>query len=172
MFNIVLFLVFAASFLSMTFIAVFSPRFPEPKLWFLNKLAKVANGWHLIKNHKKIVWILFLLVALQLVLSTASVILQFRVFDLALSIPAAIFLQSVGMIGIIIAITPANLGVGEAITVFSALAIGIAPAQSLSVAILGRVIFTVIMFILGPIFSYVLMKDNIKKENKQYKREK
>jgi len=42
--------------------------------------------------------------------------------------------------------------------VFSGLVIGITPAQSLSVAILGRIVGIITIFTLGPIYSYILLK--------------
>jgi uncharacterized protein (TIRG00374 family) len=84
--------------------------------------------------------------------------LQFKVFGMELSFAKAAYLTAIGGLSLLIQLTPAGLGINEAITVFSASTIGITPAQSLSVAILGRLISVVVLFTLGPLFSYLLMK--------------
>ncbi|MBU0977334.1 MAG: hypothetical protein KKD18_02880 [Nanoarchaeota archaeon] len=48
----------------------------------------------------------------------------------------------------------------RAIVVFSASTIGISTAESLSAALLGRAVSLVVLFVLGPIFSYVLLRRN------------
>ena len=84
--------------------------------------------------------------------------LQFRVFGFDIDFIKCLFLASLGSLSILISITPAGLGINEAVIVFSALTIGITPAQSLLVALLGRVISFLVLFILGPIFSALLIK--------------
>ena len=56
---------------------------------------------------------------------------------------------------------PALFKILEAIVVFSALTIGITPVESLSTVLLGRAIQMFVLFILGPIFSYILIKNNV-----------
>ena len=88
------------------------------------------------------------------------------VFGIEINYLSALFLASMGSLGILVALTPAGLGVSEAIIVFSALTIGISPIQSLSVAILGRAISFLVLFILGPIFSIILLRNKPKVEGK------
>jgi uncharacterized membrane protein YbhN (UPF0104 family) len=68
------------------------------------------------------------------------------------------FMSTIGIVAILIQITPSGLGISEAVAVFSGLIIGITPAQSLSVAILSRVVQMIVLFTLGPYYSYKLMK--------------
>ncbi|MFH1801924.1 MAG: hypothetical protein ABH864_00565 [archaeon] len=55
--------------------------------------------------------------------------------------------------------------VQEAIVVFSASTIGISTAESLSAALLGRAVSLVVLFVLGPIFSYVLLRNGKNKKD-------
>lgn len=150
--------IFLITTLSMSFIIIFSPKFKETKYNFLNKFIKVVNGWHLIKNNKSVIAKTIFLSLSQLILSSLMLYLQFRVFGININYFSVLFLSSINAIGLLIAITPAGLGISEAITVFSALTIGISTAESLSAALLGRFVSVVVLFILGPIFSYVLLK--------------
>ena len=124
----------------------------------VNKISRIMNGWHLIKNNKKIIFSIIIFSLLQLLISSYMLYLQFKVFGIDIPFISAVFITSITSLSILISITPANLGIQEAITVFSALTLGISPAQSLSAALLGRVIQMIVLFVLGPIFSYVLFK--------------
>ncbi|MEK6895097.1 MAG: lysylphosphatidylglycerol synthase transmembrane domain-containing protein [Nanoarchaeota archaeon] len=157
-FNPIIPLIFLGTFLSMLFIMVFSPRIKETKSNWLNRFINVINGWHLIKNNFRTIFMTSIMGILQILIGAFALQIQFSVFGIPLDFVSAMFLTSIGGISIIIAITPANLGVGEVIGVFSALTIGITPTQSLSAAILGRAVQFIVMFILGPIFSYLLLK--------------
>ena len=169
-FNAIVLILFILAFLVSLFIVIFSPKLRETKYNLANKAIQVINGWHTIKNNRKIVIAVSIITLIQIILSTAGIMLSYRVFGIHLTIVKALFLTSVLPLTIILGITPAGLGVNEAIGVFSGLVIGIAPAQSLSAAVLGRIIGTIIIFILGPIFSYLLIKHKPKKEVEKDKR--
>ncbi len=159
-----LLIVFGAVFLPLLLVIIFSPRFPEAKNKWLNRFVRVINGWHLIKNNKKVIYTTIFRTFVQLILSAISVYYAFRVFGINIDFIKCLFLSAVGNISLLVSITPANLGVSEAIQVFSGLTIGITPAQSLAMAILGRIVSFLVLGILGPIYSYQLMKEVKKKE--------
>jgi uncharacterized protein (TIRG00374 family) len=163
-FNWIVFLIFLAFFLPLLFIVLFSPVFPETKNNFINKFIKVMNGWHTIRKNRKIVILASLVIIAQILLSSVGAIIAYGIFGIKLAFISSLFLSSISVLGIIISITPGALGIAEAISVFSALIIGITPVQSLSVAILGRVVSVITIFTLGPIFSYLLLKHKPKNE--------
>jgi len=159
-FNWIIFFVFLAIFFPLLVIVVLSPKLPLTKNNFINRFIKVINGWHLIKNNKRVIIIITLVSLIQLIIGAFMLYLQFRVFGIEIDFIKCLFLASIGSLSILISITPAGLGINEAVIVFSALTIGITPAHSLSVALLGRVISFLVLFILGPIFSALLIKYN------------
>jgi len=124
------------------------------------------NGWNLIRKNKKILSASIVIILTQILISCISTIISYHIFGIDLSFSKALFLTSIGSLSILIQITPAGLGINEIIAVFSGLIIGITPAQSLSVAILGRIVGMIIIFTLGPIFSYILLKHKPKKNKK------
>ncbi len=166
-FSPILALVFAAIFLGMAGIMIFSPQFKEPENKWIRRFIKVINGWNLIKKNKRVIAVTVIITLIQLILGAFMLWLQFRVFGVEVGIWSCLFLSAVGNISLLIAVTPGNLGVQEAITVFSAATIGITPAESLSAALLGRAVSLVVLFILGPIFSYILLKRNSSNPNKK-----
>ncbi|MCK9596039.1 flippase-like domain-containing protein [Candidatus Pacearchaeota archaeon] len=163
-FNWIILLAFLGLFIPLGLIITFSPEFKESKNKFLNNFIKVANGWNIIRKDKKIVWKCLFYTLIMLVISTATQILSYYIFGINLSFIQGLFLATIGSIAILIQLTPGNLGVAEAVAVFSASILGITPAQSLSVAILGRIVQMLVMFTLGPIFSVILLKHKPKRE--------
>jgi uncharacterized membrane protein YbhN (UPF0104 family) len=153
-----LLIIFAGATVSMLGIVVISPTFKETGNRWVDKFIRVINGWHLIRKDKQVVAKIAFYSAIQLVLGAIMTYLQFKAFGIDIPIAAAVFLAAIGSLSILIAITPAGLGITEAVTVFSALTIGIAATESLSAAILGRLVSVVVLFIAGPISSYYLMK--------------
>jgi len=153
-------LIFAVFLVSMLSIIVFSPKFKETKHNFINKFIKVLNGWNTIRKNKKIVAISLIIIIAQILIGCIGTMISFHVFGINLDFSKALFLNTIAMLSILIQITPSGLGINEAIAVFSGLVIGITPAQSLSVAILGRIVSVMLIFTLGPIYSYILLKHN------------
>lgn len=167
LFNWIIFLLFNIVFLIMMSIIIFPPKFPESKNKWLARFIKVINGWHLIKNNKKIIFATALISLIQLILGAINFMILYSIFNVELSFFKALFLASIGSIAILISLTPGNLGIGDAIAVFSAAIIGIGLTEAVAATILGRAINLLIIFILGPIFSYILLKHKPKltKEN-------
>jgi len=157
-FSTILFLIFLGIFIPLLAIIILSPKFPEHKNKWINRFIKVINGWHLIKSNLRIIFIISIITLIQFLIGSVMFYLQFRVFGINMGFFQCIFLSAIGNLSLLVSITPANLGVQEAITVFSALTIGITPEQSLSVALLARAIQMIVLFVLGPIFSVILFK--------------
>ena len=158
-FNPIVTLIFAIMFLISLSITIFSPKLPDVKNPLINRIIRVVNGWHMIKNNRKIIKVSFIVMTLQLVLGAISTAILYSMFNINVSFIKGLYLACLSSFSILVGITPAGLGINEAIGVFSGLVIGITPAQSISASILSRVIGTTIIFILGPIFSYILIKN-------------
>lgn len=171
-FNWIVLAIFIAFFVPLLCIVIFSPRFPEVKNKWANRFIRVLNGWNLIRKSKRTILTSSTRAVLQMMIGTAAGIVSYGLFGIHITFAQALFLTTLGTFGILISITPAGLGIQEAIAVFSALVIGIGPAQSLPVALLGRAVGMIVIFTLGPIFSYILLKhkpNKIEKPNKTSK---
>nr|MBA4405566.1 hypothetical protein [Nanoarchaeum sp.] len=162
MFSLPIFLVFLITFLVLLLIIVFSRKFPKTKNKLLNRFIKVANGWDMIKNNKRIITLSLLITFAQLSVSSIGIWVGYSIFGINIGFVKALFLQSIITIGSLIAITPGALGITETIQVFSASVLGISASQSLTVALLTRLVSSVIILIIGPIISYKLIKSKSK----------
>ena len=156
-FNVFIFAIFLCIFLFLLGIVFFSPRIKETKHSFVNKFINIINGWHLIKNNKKVITVIGLISLANVAIMVLMMFLEFRVFGLEISLLSVLFLSIVSTLGLFISITPGALGIKEAIVAFTATVINIPISQALTVSILDRVVGLGIIFILGPIFSYILM---------------
>jgi uncharacterized protein (TIRG00374 family) len=163
LFNWIAFLLFDIIFLITMSIIILSPKLPESKNKWLNRFIKVINGWHLVKNNKKVIFTTALISLIQLVLGAVNTIILYSIFGIEIGFFKALFIAAIGSIAILVSLTPGNLGVGDAIAVFSAAVIGIGLTEAVAATILGRAVNLLIIFILGPIFSYILLKHNPKK---------
>lgn len=159
-FNPIMFIIFLIIFLFLLYVIIFSPRVKTSKNKWLNKLIKILNGWQLIKDNKKIIFYSFMISIIQILMSSISILILYSVFGITVSFFQALFISSVASLALLISITPGNLGVGEAINVFSAAIVGIGVTEALAVTISGKGITVMLILILGPIFSYFLFKDN------------
>jgi uncharacterized protein (TIRG00374 family) len=155
----VLFFTFMWIFALLLIVVIFSPTIKEIKYEWLNKFIRVINSWGLIKKDKGLIFTLSIYSLCQILLETWGIFLQFKVFGLDVPFIKCILLSSVGLLGLLIQITPAGIGVNEALILFSAQAIAITPAEALAATLSGRAVAFIVLIILGPISSYLLVKD-------------
>lgn len=157
-FNLPVLLIFIATTFICLILVYFYKLIPFTKYSIANYFIAIINSYYIIRKNKQAVGYTFILSFVQIIIGAVMLMIQFRIFNVPLNFIEAIFLSSIGMIGLVIAITPAGIGISEAITVFASLIIGISPVSSLSAALLGRVVSIIVLFALGPLSSYLLMK--------------
>ncbi|MBT3408877.1 flippase-like domain-containing protein [Candidatus Woesearchaeota archaeon] len=141
-------------------IIIFSPKIKENSNKWLNRFIKVINGWHLIKNNKKIITITIIISLIQVLLTAFNNLIAYQIFGIEITLAKALFIAAISNLSIIIAITPGNLGIGDAINVFTANIVGIPLTEAIATTMLLRAVNLAIIFILGPIYSYKLIKKN------------
>lgn len=149
--------IFIGAIFSMLVIIFFLPELPETSHGYLNKCIQVINGWHTIKGNKKILTVVSLVATLQLLLGSIMFLISFSAFGIVTAFTKVAALNSMATFSILIGITPGNLGISEAISVFTGLVMGIPPAQSIAAVLLRRAVGTSVILLLGPIFSYILL---------------
>ncbi|RLG11628.1 hypothetical protein DRN69_07540 [Candidatus Pacearchaeota archaeon] len=160
-FNILIFTIFLCFFLFLLGIVFFSPKFKETKYPFINKFINIINGWHLVKSDKKVLMSTILISGINIIIMATMMFLEFKVFGISISLLSVLFLSIVSTLGLFISITPGALGIKETIVAFVATVVDIPIPQILAVSILDRVVGIGVIFILGPIFSYILMSQKL-----------
>lgn len=108
----------------------------------LNVLAKtfvrIAEGWNSIIANRQLLLKLIGLVTANFVSSVLTTKLIILSLHLDISLPALLLFSVLGSLSIFVNITPANLGVKEAIYLFSGQVIGFSAEEILSIALIDR----------------------------------
>ena len=160
-FNPIIPIIFLATLIITLTLIILPIKLKETKYSFLNNFIRIINAFNQTNKNKSFI-IAAILTLIQILLAAYATQVAFNVFGIQITFIKTLFLASIGGIALVISLTPANLGISEAITVFSAQTIGISPIYSLSAAILSRLVQFLILFILGPIASYKLINKRFK----------
>lgn len=150
---LILMLLFSGIMLGSIFMSlVRPPRIEEDGLpknkklrMLLRTLLQVMNGWNKITANKKLMTKLIAITVVNFLFSV--LIIKLEIFSLNLSIGfAQLLLFSVlSSLSVFINITPANLGIKEAIYIFSSSILGFSVTQILSIALIDRGILFLVL---------------------------
>jgi uncharacterized protein (TIRG00374 family) len=162
----VVIITFALFFIFLLLLILFSPKFNFRTNELFNKFIRVINGWNLIRENNKVLISSIIITIVQFFLNAFYIIYSFRLFGIELSIEKGTFLSAILCVSKLVQITPSGLGINEAIAVFSGLILGITPAQSLAVSIISRIMDIVTLFVLGGIFTHILLNYEAANEKK------
>lgn len=165
-FSFVIFSIFLVMFIANLLIILFSPSLKYTKYKFLNNFIYIVNEWRRIKKDWKLATKLVLNDFLALI--NYSLRISFIFFILSNKIPFlfSVLIALLTVSSLIIGITPASLGIKEILITYSTIAIGKTLDLGILVAAIDRGVAILYVFLLGGIFSYILLK-NLKKTKKQ-----
>jgi uncharacterized membrane protein YbhN (UPF0104 family) len=155
----VLLLAFGGIFVGLVFVVLFSPKIPETRFGWINRGVHVINAWDVIKQNRRLILVTSVLTLLQALALSADTLLLFKVFGVAVPFGKCIFMDSVGSLAQLIQVTPAGLGVNEALLVFSTQAIAVLPADALAMALLGRAVGFAVLAAAGPLTANLLLRN-------------
>ena len=157
-FNIILFYLFLIIFLGSILSILYFPKMPSANNFILKQVYNILDGWHkLRKNHHFILH--FSTISLLLyVISTFKLYLLYHSLSYDISITAALFLSLLANLSVLFSITPAGLGIREAMLAFTSQLLEIGIKSGIYVSAVERGITIILVSILTPIFTYVLYK--------------
>ena len=98
------------------------------------------------------------LLAINMVLQAAALRVAYSIFSFELEPDAALLLAALSSFAIFFAVTPANLGAQEGFTAAASYVVGSGFAEGIAAMAALRAVAVVNVFVLGPIFSYLLLK--------------
>lgn len=150
------FLLFFLGIIFQVIILIYSPRFRKREGKWFQRLINLNNGWTAIKGNKKLVAALLIVNFIQRFLKGVFLVLVYGCIGIKLDFVSALFISSVGMFSLIITLLPGNLGIDDAINIFSARLAGVFLNGAIAATLLGRMINLAVSLTLGPIFSYTL----------------
>ena len=121
-------------------------------------VTQLHEGWEILSQSPVAIIQVAGLLAINLVLQAAALRVAFSVFSFELPPDAAMLLSALSSFAIFFSVTPANLGIQEGFTSVASLVIGTGFAEGLAAMAVLRAVAMVNIFVLGPIFSYLLLK--------------
>jgi len=104
----------------------------------LHNLSRITQGWNHIVSHKKLMLQLTTLTLLNLALTVLITLAIIKSLHLEITFAPLLLFSVLGSLSLFINITPANLGIKEAIYLFSSSILGFSTAQILSIALIDR----------------------------------
>jgi len=116
----------------------------------------VLKGWAIVKRDKLLMTKLVAYTTVNLVLNGVSFQIAFGALEHAIPFTDALLISLTAAFGILINITPGNLGVQEIAVSLSAQLLGSGANLGLLVALLIRGATLVVVFSLGPLFGLIL----------------
>lgn len=140
---------------------LFSPKIKERNYKILNYFIKAINGWHIIRHDLNALLSASFWVVINILSQALIIFFTFNSFNADVSLVQALFITSINIFGVIIAITPAGLGITEGLIVLSATAIGLPVSLALSVALLRRVVMFAVTFMATLFSSRKLLGESI-----------
>ena len=135
---------------------------PVTKIPGNSKLNKIINssleGWLLIKRDKGLLTELIFYTIVNIILNALAFWVACMSLGFTISLFASVIISLIAAFSIVIKITPANLGIHEAIIGFSAALVGMGVGEGLMAALVIRGTGIIVIFLLGTLFSYSLTK--------------
>jgi len=156
----VFFVIIIISFIAL----IIPPTFGKTKYKYLNYIIKVVNEWNIMRKNYSFLFKVLLFDTVVWILASLRLYLAFKSFSFEVPFLFVLLISILFMLAFFLSITPAGLGIVEAVIAFSAEAIGAGFLPGIYAGILDRIISTIVVFVLGSIFSYTLMKGNFKPE--------
>lgn len=115
-------------------------------------LLDMAAGWNRIIKNKRLLLHLLAVTVFNFVITLLIAWLEISALHFSISFPALLLFSVLGSLSLFINITPANLGVKEAIYLFSSAVIGLSAPQILSIALIDRGVLFAVLFCLWLYF--------------------
>jgi uncharacterized membrane protein YbhN (UPF0104 family) len=116
-------------------------------------LLDMATGWSRITANKRLLFHLLMVTVFNFSVTLIIAKLEISALHFSISFPALLLFSVLGVLSLFINITPANLGIKEAIYLFSSAVIGLTAPQILSIALIDRGVLFAVLFCLWLYFS-------------------
>ncbi len=141
----------------------FSPKLSKTKYKKINYFIKVINDWALIRKDYKIVTMLGFLEIMNILVLSARFYVAFKALSSVISFNASVVYSLISVLSSVFTITPSGLGVREGLVAAFSKISGTGFGVGAYAASLDRAIAMIVIFGLGIVFSYILLRKQILK---------
>lgn len=113
----------------------------------LKIVISIFEGWELLTSNRKVLAKLIMLALTGYLVSFSTTFFILQSLQIHISLAGILLLVALSSLSIFINITPGNIGIKEAVLVSSAQLIGLSTAQTLSYAIVDRIVLFSVLFV-------------------------
>jgi len=151
-------------FLAVMVIISFFSMLPGIKIpgsnWLTVSLNNAIDGWIFIKRDPLLLGKLAIYTLANILLNGLSFWLAFvALADFSLSFGIIFLISLFSSFSILLKITPGNLGISEAVITLSSGILGVGAGLGLLAALVIRAVSLILIFTLGPVFSFLLARE-------------
>jgi uncharacterized protein (TIRG00374 family) len=122
-------------------------------------LSKAWEGWNIIRTDFSLLLKVSALTLVSFLLAAASLFVAYRALGLPIDFLTALLIGLFTSLSILLRVTPGNLGIQEAVISLTSALLGAGFEEGFLGAILVRTASLIVVFVLGPVFSYLLARD-------------
>jgi uncharacterized membrane protein YbhN (UPF0104 family) len=127
-------------------------RIPARYLSFSSRLQQLAREWEALRTNRPMIMRLVVLNVLFLTVYSVSVLVSYRAFSVPISLSSCAIVATFSVYTTTLKLMPADLGIKEFVFVAVAALVGTDVNAGLHAAALLRVISTIMIFLLAPMF--------------------
>ncbi len=153
-----IFLLFLGVVVFLGCVLLFSPRVKKVNFPFVSKVIYVINQWNLISKNRRVVLAMICYNLLNIVLMIFTCYFEFMVIGINIPLMRLVVLSVFSIFSLLLSFTPAGLGIKEAFSAYSGVAVGIPVSQVIVVSILDRLMNIAAVLLLSLPSSYLLLK--------------
>jgi len=139
-------------------VLIFSPHLPRLKNAILQRINAVLESWRTIKMNYKLIKRLLWLTLLEFLLVSYIFYFAFHSFNFGISFVNTFLTVCLSDYSLFIRLLPASFGLYEGAIVYSSRLFNLTVAQGLLVAVANRAASLFLIFTLGPLYCFILIK--------------
>jgi len=162
-FNVPIFVFFASSFVLLSCFIYLSSKLPKFRNGLLARMTSVIEGLQIIGGNRVLLLKLIGLFFLFSVTAFLIIYFSFTALSINITILQATVISCLNSYSALIGITPGAIGISEAVIAFSSRIFDISLTQGILAASLRRGVILLLVFTLGPVYSYVLIDKGLKR---------
>jgi uncharacterized membrane protein YbhN (UPF0104 family) len=142
----------------------FMPRFRFPEKGFFGKINEFLEGWEVLRKDFKMIFVLAVADIAVLISVATRYFVIFKMFSMPVAFTACVLLSPFNIITHFATVIPGGYGIKEATVGAVSTLTNVSFASGALATLSDRVIMMAVAFILGPIFSFVLLKHGFKEK--------
>lgn len=160
--NTIIFIILFAGMAAGSLVIFLMPRIKFPKSGFFEKINEFFESWEILRKDFKTILVLAAADLLILLSVATRYFVIFKMFSLPVAFASCILLSPFNIITHFATIIPGGYGIKEATVGAVSTLTNVSFAAGALATLSDRVIMMAAAFILGPIFSFILLKHSFK----------